>query len=169
VSPNSDEIDVRQVSRWFDEYARPMVLYARQWVATGDADDVVQDVFATVVRQKIVPDDIAAWLYRAVRNAAISRSRSNRRRRRREAEHARPWFETGPDDLIDAATATRQLMRLPPEQREIVILRIWADLSFGQIGRVLDVSQATAFRHYNDALKQVRQRLEPSCTNKKTT
>ena len=42
--------------------------------------------------------------------------------------------------------------RLPNEQREVVILKIWNELTFAEIGSVLEISQNTAASRYRYAL-----------------
>ena len=108
------------------------------------------------------PDDVTAWLYRVVRNKAISASRSIRRRKRHEAEAAdrRPvWFERSQAERIDAKAATVALQSLPQDQREVVVARVWGELSFEQIGRLVGVSDSAAHRRYKAALSALRQKL----------
>src|SRR5688572_4528243 len=127
---------------------RGLTLYARQWLDdAASAEDVVQEALTVLLAQRPTPDDPVAWMFRAVRNAAIDQARSSSRRRRRErmvAESRREWFEPpGPDALIDAQTAKAALAQLPPPSREIVVLRIWSDLSFAQIAGVMQMSLST--------------------------
>src|SRR5689334_3671709 len=129
-------IDSRLIVWWFEAHAAALVLYARQWLDAADAEDAVHDVFVRLIAQDRLPDDPPAWLFRSVRNAAIDRSRSFFRRRRRETSvvQARPeWFEQRVEDLIDARRAEEILATLPHDQREVVVLRIWAQLGFAQI------------------------------------
>ncbi len=113
-----------------------------------------------------MPDDPAAWLYRVVRNGALSATRSARRRRRHEtvaAGQRAEWFERSAADRIDAAAATAALKSLPLEQRETVIARIWGGLSFQQIGQLVGVSDSAAHRRYESALSTLRQKLRVPC------
>jgi RNA polymerase sigma-70 factor (ECF subfamily) len=158
--------------------AAGMVLYARQRLGGGSgtdvsaAEDVVQEALASLLAQRPLPDDPVAWMYRAIRNAAIDESRASARRRRREqavAETRREWFDARPDTLIDAQSAERALGRLAPEQREIVVLRIWGELGFAEIARIMQVSVSTAHQRYAAALQQMRITLEKPCRNSTTT
>src|SRR5947208_1181925 len=82
-------------------------LYARQWCEAG-ADDVVQEAFVQLARQSTALHEPAAWLFRVVRNGALTARRSESRRRRHEtsAAVAKPdWFESRPESRIDATTA----------------------------------------------------------------
>lgn len=108
------------------------------------------------------PPNPAAWLYRAVRNGALTAARAIRRRRRREARSAEargPWFESPEDGRLDAAAATEALAELPPDRREIVIARIWGGLSFAEIGGLIGLSDSAAHRRYKEALRILRGRL----------
>jgi RNA polymerase sigma-70 factor (ECF subfamily) len=60
-----------------------------------------------------------------------------------------------------------KLSRLPDEQREVVVARIWGDLSFEEIARVLEKSQATVWRQYQAALMSLRELYGATCETKK--
>src|SRR5262245_6877163 len=82
-----------RLARLVDEHAAALVLYARQWCAAPE--DVVQEAFVKLAAQRRPPDNVAGWLYRVVRNGALSAARAGRRRRRHESAAARTpdWFE----------------------------------------------------------------------------
>jgi RNA polymerase sigma-70 factor (ECF subfamily) len=50
-------------------------------------------------------------------------------------------------------------MPLPPEQREVVIARIWGGLTFDEIAALVRDSRTTVHRRYNEALATLRERL----------
>jgi len=75
-------IDPAGLSGWFDAYGRALVLYARQWLTVEPAEDVVQEVFVRLLSQRRAPVNVKSWLFRSVRNAAVSRLRSEHRRRK---------------------------------------------------------------------------------------
>ena len=54
----------------------------------------------------------------------------------------------------------RALRALPPEQREVIALKIDGELTFAQIARVLDISVNTAASRYRYALEKLRSTLE---------
>ena len=147
-----------------DCHAGALQLYARQ--LCDYAEDVVQEALMELVAQAEPPRDAVAWLYRVVRNKAISVSRSSRRRRRRENEAAgcRPvWFEPSRADAIDAHAAAAALESLPAEQREVVVARIWGGLSFAQIGQLVGASDSAAHRRYEAGLSALRRKLGIPC------
>src|SRR5436305_4066599 len=105
----------QRLGTWFDELGSRLVLYARQWLDPAAAEDVVQEAFLRLLSQPRVPANVKAWLFTAVRNAAIGeyRTRERRGRRERAAGGGGPgWFEPRPEDLIDAAAAEQALSGL---------------------------------------------------------
>src|SRR4051794_24262788 len=151
------------LARLIDAHAAPLVLYARQWC--GTPEDVVQEAFLKLVRQKRPPADIGAWLYRVVRNGALDAAKSARRRQRRESVAARPgrWFVEPEVDGLDAGTAVAALERLVPEQREAIVAHHWGGLSFEQIATVVGCSASTAFRRYTAGVEELRKHLGETC------
>ena len=163
------KIEPEQLSHYFSAYGRELVLYARQWVKAAEAEDVVQEVFIRLIRQSEPPQNVKAWLFRAVRNGVISLWRSQQRRLKHTekftADHT-GWFETRPDDVLDAATAQRVLETIPLEQREIVTLRIWGQMTLKEIAEVVGAPQSTVFSRYTAALEAIRKKMEQSCPKK---
>lgn len=161
-------VEPELLGRLFDQHAPALALYARQWC--GAADDVVQEAFLSLARQRTVPDDVVAWLYRVVRNGAISAARSEQRRRRREARAStdEAWFARV-DDRLDAASAAALLHGLEPEVREVIVARLWGHLTFDQIARLQGCSLTTAHRRYHDGLARLHRKLEPPCPTTTTT
>jgi RNA polymerase sigma-70 factor (ECF subfamily) len=157
------------LGRLMDEHAAALVLYARQWCSAPE--DVVQEAFVKLATQKPSPDHPAAWLYRVVRNRAISAARAEKRRRRHEgiaAARAPVWFRAADGARLDAATATAALTDLPAEQRETIIAHLWGGLTFEQIGELSGSSSSTAHRWYTAGLTALRQKLEAPCPRKST-
>jgi DNA-directed RNA polymerase specialized sigma24 family protein len=151
-----------------DDHAAALVLYARQWCV--GPEDVVQDAFLKLVAQRRPPDQVVPWLYRVVRNAAISAGRSERRRRAYETAARRPvWFLPNPGVGLDATAATAALQGLPPEQREVIVAHLWGGLTFEQVGGLIGQSTSTAHRWYLAGLVALRERLRLPCPTKPTT
>jgi RNA polymerase sigma-70 factor (ECF subfamily) len=158
------------LGRLLDEQAAALVLYARQWCATPE--DVVQEAFLKLVAQREPPAAPVAWLYRVVRNAAVSASRSERRRRQHEAaaaSRAAPWLEAPRVDALDAEAASAALQALPLEEREVIVAHIWGRLTFEEIGALAGCSSSTAHRWYVSGLSALRERLGETCPSQEAT
>jgi RNA polymerase sigma-70 factor (ECF subfamily) len=153
-------------ARLIDAHAAALVLCARQWCA--EPEDVVQEAFVKLARQRRPLADPVAWLYRVVRNGAIDAGKMARRRHRREAAAARPvhWFVEPEIEGLDAEIAVAALQRLAPEEREVIVARHWGGLSFEQIALVVGCSASTAFRRYTAGVDALREQLGVICPNR---
>lgn len=158
--------DAAWIANVFDEHAAALELFAAQW--TDSPEDCVQEALCELTRQLARPDNVAAWLFHVVRLRAISVHRSESRRRRHETlagrlrrvhqERCEPPFEV--EELAIA------LDSLDDVCRQIVIARTWGELSFAEIGELLELSTSTAFRRYEAGLIALRTRLEMLCATK---
>jgi RNA polymerase sigma-70 factor (ECF subfamily) len=152
---------------WFERHGPKLLLCARQWTRSlADAEDVVQDAFVRFWRrQRQLGGPPQALLITSLRRAATDLARRNARRGAREEraggglESTEPIFETpleGDDRRHAIESALRQL---PAEQREVLVLKIWGDLTFEQIAAQLGIPPNTAASRYRYALAALRETL----------
>jgi len=164
-------IDSERIVQLLEDHAAALELYAAQW--TNNPADCVQEAFIRLAEQSPWPSRVLPWLYSVVRNTAKSAARSESRRQRHEqaaANNNPPWFTDDADNPLDARAATEALRQLPVDRREIVVARLWGELSFEEIGELVGVSSSTAHRRYESTLKHLRDQLGASCkTDCKTT
>ena len=164
-------ISQKQLAIWYEAYGTQLLLYAKQWSSDQQAEDIVQDAFIRLLKQRRPPHNVRAWLFRVVRNASISNVRSIKQRRkadRKIVETEVVWFESRSADLIDANLAQNILQTLPSHLREIVMLRIWGQMSLKEIAQIMDKSIPMIHKDYKKALEMIKKELErSSCTKKK--
>ena len=159
-------IDGRDWSQWLHRHGPAMLLLARQLVPTrADAEDVVQEAFVRFWAARQRAADPAAYLFACVRSAALDFRRGAGRRGRREEAAARPdaadapAFATTLEQEERRAAVEAALAGLPENQREVVVMKLWAKLSFPQIAAALGVPVDTAASRYRYALEKLRGRL----------
>jgi len=161
-------------SEWLGRHGPGMLLLARQWVMTrADAEDVVQEAFLRFWRARerrdVSIDDPVAYLFACVRHAVMDWQRGGRRRGRREASvaserpkaaHHHAALLSGPLEQEERRVAVESaLSRLPEAQREVLVMKVWAGLSFPQIARALEIPPDTAASRYRYALAKLREQL----------
>jgi RNA polymerase sigma-70 factor (ECF subfamily) len=73
----------------------------------------------------------------------------------RELE-SRRWFEKSDSESPGEKAAMQCLSELPPDQREVIVLKIWHQYTFDEIGRLLDISPNTAAGRYRYGLQKLR-------------
>jgi len=157
---------------WFEAHGPKLLLCARQWTRSlADAEDVVQEAFVRYWRhQRQLPGDPQALLITSIRRAAIDQARRESRRLVREEKAAgdpdarEPLFVPQPgDDAERRLEIEAALQHLPAEQREVLVLKIWNELTFEQIAETLDIPPNTAASRYRYALAALRKELKPVC------
>ena len=70
------------------------------------------------------------------------------------------WFISAIEDREREMILKGALGRLAHEQQELITLKIWGELTFKQIAKVLDISPNTAASRYRYALGNLRHALE---------
>jgi RNA polymerase sigma-70 factor, ECF subfamily len=170
TTPDPDSMEARDHDAWkdwFQLYGPKLLLCARQWTRSlADAEDVVQEAFVRFWRhQRNLPGEPMALLVTSVRRAAFDLARRHDRRVAREeransgCDEAAPVFEIPLEGAERRSAIEEAMRRLPPEQREVLVLKIWGELTFEQIAAELELSPNTAASRYRYALAALRQEL----------
>ncbi|MDO4586923.1 MAG: sigma-70 family RNA polymerase sigma factor [Planctomycetia bacterium] len=148
----------------FDEHYALLLLFARQW-NSSNAEDVVQTAFMRLIKyvyEKGRPENMVAWLFTAIRNEANNQKRNRNRRNHYEEEFAKErkvWFVPIETTTLEVQEMMDSLEQLPIELWEIVIMRIWGELSFDEIADSTQQPRTTVWRRYNEALDILRKSL----------
>ena len=100
-------------------------------------------------------------VYRAIRRLAIDWARSIDRRHVRETKVALDSslsfsFERTLEQDERKQALLRAVDRLPAQQKEVVTLKIWGELTFDEIARTLDESLNTVASRYRYALEKLK-------------
>jgi len=160
-----------ELTRLYDAHAAG--LFRLLWRITDsetDARDLLQDVFVKLARQECVNDlqHERGYVFRLARNLAFDWLR-RRRTAARVDDRLRvemlngvgnPSMDARDDEQLEAALAA-----LPVEQRTVVHLRIWEEMTFEELGRALGIPANTAASRYRYALEKLRAQLAPPPVN----
>ena len=135
---------------------------------TDDAADVLQDAVATVLKVRSFDPSrgtFKAWFLAIVRNRCLDIMREHQRHPRVAVESVElPIDEAdGPEAIATrdelAVVVKQELAGLPPAHREILILREFLDLSYAEIGKVLDVPTGTVMSRLHRARSALADRV----------
>jgi RNA polymerase sigma-70 factor (ECF subfamily) len=136
--------------------ARELILYGRVLgLSHAEAEDVLQETFVALCQRAAPPDNPGHYCVRSFRNRALNYRRSFWRRVAREFESHR-WFERDADETEAEGEAMRRLAGLPAAQREVIVLKLWHDCTFEEIGGLIEVSPDTAASRYRYGLEKLR-------------
>jgi RNA polymerase sigma-70 factor (ECF subfamily) len=159
---NAPELNGAWCQPLYEEKAAGLLLYGRALgLSHGEAEDVLQETFLALLQLRAKPEDPGHYCLRAFRNRALNHHRGVWRRLVREWESVR-WFERGSAQDEAEAEAMRQLANLPPEQREVIVLKIWNGMTFETLGRLLGVSPNTVAGRYRYGINKLKSSMKGS-------
>jgi RNA polymerase sigma-70 factor (ECF subfamily) len=160
---------------WADVVARYAdVVYTMAYRLTGDdeeARDLAQDVLLRLHKglRRYREGNFEGWLYRTTVNAFRDRLRKRKRLREDELpEDVGPRFAS-PVAVVEEAVqqaelhevVQRAIVKLPPEYREVVVLRDLEGRSYDEIADILEIPPGTVRSRIHRGREALRQLLEP--------
>jgi RNA polymerase sigma-70 factor (ECF subfamily) len=146
----------------YDQYAGTLFRYAAVILGDGvTAGDAVHQVFLKLARSGTTLEDRSgpgeAYLRRAVRNECYSLLRARRRAVVTVVDSQLLEAVAGAADRTSERLAIEQALRgLPPEQREVVHLKVWEGMTFQEIADLTGESLNTAASRYRYATDKLR-------------
>lgn len=135
---------------------------------TGDreaADDLVQDTLERAWSRIALwqrRGDMRAWLFSILHNVFIDRVRSKRASPEEamgDEEISAPTRATQ-TDLLEVRDLDRALLRLPPDQREVLLLVAVEQMTYEQVGAAVGVPLGTVMSRLSRARERLRAILE---------
>jgi RNA polymerase sigma-70 factor, ECF subfamily len=153
---NESELNGGWCQSLYEQKAAGLILYGRALgLSHNEAEDVLQETFVALLKMEQPPEEPEHYCLRAFRNRAFNYHRSLWRRLAREWESVH-WFERRAGSSEAEEEAMRCLANLPPEQREVIVLKIWHDMTFEAIGRLFEMSPNTVAGRYRYGLNKLR-------------
>jgi len=150
--------------------------YAAAYSLVGNRDDALelsQDAFVKAFKAMKRFDlsmPFYPWLHRIVRNTSLNHLK---KKKRRGESSLNEMMESGfdahdpaqtPDDCASRVELLKHIQRamdeLTPEQQEILRLRHFMELSYGEIAASLEIPQGTVMSRLHGARKKLRTIME---------
>ncbi|MFC1587093.1 RNA polymerase sigma factor [Planctomycetota bacterium] len=131
-----------------------------------ESEDIVQQTFVNVYRAILRgqrPKVLSAYLYSAARHETLKRIRSESR----EVEARQAWGELQKEQKSAGMefkdTATRHIFEalrgLPLEQAEVILLHVFAGLTFQEVAAVQKAPLKTCYKRYTLASGKLKEQL----------
>jgi RNA polymerase sigma-70 factor (ECF subfamily) len=160
--------------RLYEKYRNDLLRLALSLLNETDiAEDVVQDVFASFIRNRRqfrLTGSLKSYLATCVANRARNENRSYQRRRNSGLDNVDSVTSDSnrPDRWIIVSDEFRRLNKalaqLPYDQRETVILRAQSGMKFRQIAEAQHVPIKTVQSRYRAGLNKLRSLLNSEVT-----
>jgi RNA polymerase sigma factor (sigma-70 family) len=160
-----------RIAQWFKDWRKPVRhwLSRRASVPAAELDDLAQEVFLRLLRysEKTVVENPFGYLLRIAGNVASEW----RERARVSKPHEQVWLddlliepEQEPENSVCQAGADENVQaavdKLPPRQRQVLLLRVNEGLTYKQIAERLKLSPRVVLRDLSRAYSQLRMRLD---------
>lgn len=162
---------------WLEEFGPRLLLFARQQTRTHeDAEDILQDALVKLVDKLRANEFVGGreswmpYLYTTLRRLAIDLSRREDRRKRREDTSSadseveregafHPWFDGEGSDDETRGQLESALKEIPEKFAEVIVMKVWGERTFAEIGEALGISQNTAASRYRYGLEALKRQL----------
>ena len=153
----------------WDELAPPLAAYVRSIGAdTVEAEDLVSEAITRLIahrdRLPEAPGSVRAWAFAVARNLFIDDRRSARHRRTRTFDAHEHETRAIHVDAVDDSVAVvmAALDSLPGQQRELIVLHVYGELTLREAAYVLGMSHAGARKAYSRAAGRLRATIDIS-------
>jgi RNA polymerase sigma factor (sigma-70 family) len=156
----------------YDRHARELHRYLALRVDTAIADDLVSEAFLIAWERRATFDParagVKAWLFGIGTNLMRQHVRSEGRRLRAWArDHGRRAVADHVDDRTASVVDAKSLMvdlsealaELRPEERDVLLMVAWADLSAAEVAEVTETPVATVRTRLFRARAKLRARI----------
>lgn len=131
-------------------------------VGASEADDCFQETCIAALRAYPRLEhrrNLRAWLLTIAQRKALDAHRATARRPLPVPEVPEPIL--GGQTPADGEVLWARVRSLPEKQRMAVFLRSVADLTYADVAKSLDCSQAAARRSVHEGLKKLREEMAP--------
>ncbi len=142
--------------------------------SASDAEDITQETFLKLFRHWISAsgaDNLNAWIYRVVSNAALDLLRSRQSRSKREKNVEEEFLDASsgrdlpPEKRMEneelGSKLEAALEKLPAQQRTAVVLYDHEGLSGREIAKIMGVNETTVRTYVCEGRKRVRDLMKP--------
>jgi RNA polymerase sigma-70 factor (ECF subfamily) len=173
TDPRSDEQliealragEIAAFDRLYARYEGRLYGYVRRMMEVeSEADDLFQDIFLGVLKDRSFDPArgrFSAWLFAVARNRCLM-SRRKDARHRHALERARVETPLRHDAPDRDARVRAAMHRLTEDQRQLLLLKQVGELTYKEIGQMLDIAEGTVKSRVHSAMTAMRHQLSPT-------
>lgn len=160
--------DAEAFGQLYDKYFKKIYSFVYYKIGQKETtEDLVSTIFIkaldNVKKFKVDKGTFSSWLYRITRNTVIDYYRTNKQTVDLE-NVLEPSIEnnmsTNLDVSIRLAEVKEKMSQLSEQQQEIIILRVWQQLSYKEIADIMDKSESSCKMAFSRSIKELRLSLD---------
>jgi RNA polymerase sigma-70 factor (ECF subfamily) len=169
----------------YERYSSSVLSYLYRMLGNvEDVESIAQEVFLRAYRFRATyryPQRLSTWLFTITRNLAINQARRRKRNPVRSVTELNlEGIDISGDPCRVAAGATddaekkeeiarvlKALDNLPTDQREVIVLGVFQDLSYAEMEEITGAKAVTLRSRMFHGLKKLARMLEPTDNNRK--
>ena len=156
----------RKLEKFYDHYCQQLFTYALSITRRHDlSEDAIHNAFSKLLTIKESPQNLKVYVFRSVRNSAIDLVRKEKH----QGEPLEPLvFSDSPNpretsEMVEFKKMVKNaLINLSEEERETIVLHLYADLTFREIAEMREISMNTIMSWYRRGMEKLRKELEKS-------
>lgn len=155
--------DPRGIDLVWESFGNQLLAYLCNLIGSRhDAEDVLQEVFIKIAKNRITiakADHLQSYLYRMSHNEAMSWIKKRNKSRHEELQETH-WLsaeEANPIPMNQIHEAEAALLKLPEEQRTIILMKTAQKISFREISQVMKISENTTASRYRYGIEKLRE------------
>ena len=158
------------LERLYDKHAQALFGFLLSLTRNeADTRDILQELFLKLAKKPELLDGVReprAFLIRLAHNQAIDLIRRHRTRQKNYEELAVETTEIfsclpDTDEETFRQALEKALGELPAEQRVVIHLKLWEEMTFESIAEILEISLNTAASRYRYGIDKLRGALRP--------
>ena len=154
----ADKLTDVEIQNLYRQHGPALLAYGASLL--GDraaAEDVLHQVFLEMLGKISMPDEPRPYLFRAVRNRALNSRRGTERLTTLDHHE---WLVKTEATMQAAITIEKAMRDLPTEQREVVVMKVWGEMTLEEMAKVLEIPVNTVASRYRYALGKLREFLQ---------
>ena len=124
----------------------------------ASAEDVIHDALLAVAETPNEPDNLLFYLFRTIRNKALHVNKSNYSHEQINESYLSCEQHEGEKKILMDKVASL-IEELNQEQQQVIIMKLFADLTFKEIAELTETSLNTIASQYRRGIKIIQEKL----------
>ncbi len=150
---------IKPVAKLFKQYHRQLYILALSITKNrATAEDVVQDALIAVAEIATQPENLKAYLFRCIRNKALHYNKKASQVESLDESYLQS-NSNSLENSIFKMNIIREIELLNDEQQLVLNLKLFGELTFAEISKLLEISINTVASQYRRGINILKEKL----------